>query len=92
VIEPTASKWTARLGGRVLCVSVWPLVKSARRLLAEGHAPDNMIEMWRPNSPEWAMRGRLGVVAATVIDGETAPRGGKNGPPARDPEQGACAP
>jgi hypothetical protein len=30
VIEPTASgrKWTARLGDRVLCVSVWPFVKS----------------------------------------------------------------
>lgn len=90
VIEPTASgrKWTARLGDRVLCVSAWPFVKSARRLLAEGHAPDIMIEVWRPNAAEWAMRGRLGPVAATVIDGETASRGAKNGPAARDLEQG----
>ena len=34
------------------------------------------------------MRGRLGTAAATVIDGETAPRCAKNGSPARDPERG----
>jgi hypothetical protein len=34
--------------------------------------------MWRPNTDEWALRGRLGAVAATVIDGETAPRRAKN--------------
>ena len=90
VIEPTASrrKWTARLGDRVLCVSAWPFVKSARLLLDEGHPADAVIEMWRPNTDEWALRGRLGAVAATVIDGETASRGAKNGSPARDPEQG----
>jgi hypothetical protein len=90
VIQPTASgrKWTARLGKCVLCVSAWPFVKSARRLLAEGHASDIMIEMWRPNAAEFALRGRLGAVAATVIDGETASRGAKNGPAARDLEQG----
>jgi hypothetical protein len=71
VIEPTASgrKWTARLGDRVLCVTAWPFVKSARLLLAEGYPADTVIEMWRPNTREWALRGRLGVVAATVIDG-----------------------
>jgi hypothetical protein len=86
VIQPTASsrKWTAHLGDRLLCVSAWPFVKSARRLLAEGHASDIMIEMWRPNAAEFALRGRLGAVAATVIDGETASRGAKNGTPVRD--------
>ena len=59
-------------GDRVLCVSAWPFVKSARLLLAEGYPADTVIEMWRPNSDEWALRGRLGAVAATVIDGETA--------------------
>ena len=90
VIEPTASgrKWTARLRDRVLCVTVWPFVKSARVLLAEGHPADTVIEMWRPNTDEWALRGRLGAVAATVIDGEAGSRGAKNGPPARDLEQG----
>jgi hypothetical protein len=90
VIQPTASgrKWTARLGDRVLCVSAWPFVKSARRLLAEGHPADTVIEMWRPNTADWALRGRLGAVAATVIDGETASRCAKNGPPARDPDWG----
>ena len=83
---PTASrkKWTARLNDRVLCVSAWPFVMSARLLLAEGYPADALIEMWRPNTDEWALRGRLGAVAATVIDGETASCRAKNGPPVRD--------
>ena len=74
VIEPTASgrKWIARFGDRVLCVTAWPFVMSARLLLAEGFPADTVIEMWRPNSDEWALKGRLEAVAATVIDGETA--------------------
>ena len=87
VIVPTASrkKWTARLNDRVLCVSAWPFVMSARLLLAEGYPADAFIEMWRPNSDAWALRGRLGAVAATVMDGETAPRRAKNGVPSRFP-------
>jgi hypothetical protein len=90
VIEATASgrKWTARLDDRVLCVTAWPFVKSARLLLAEGYPADTVIEMWRPNTREWALRGRLGAVAATIIDGETTSRCAKNGSPARDPVQG----
>jgi hypothetical protein len=90
VIEATASgrKWVALLRERVLCVSAWPFVKSARLLLAEGYPADTMVEVWRPNTAEWAMRGRLGAVAATIIDGEMASRGAKNGPPARDLELG----
>ena len=54
VISPTPSgrKWTALLGERVLCVSAWPFVKSARLLLAEGYPADAGVEMWRPNSGE----------------------------------------
>jgi hypothetical protein len=87
VIVPTASrkKWTARLNDRVLCVSAWPFVMSARLLLAEGYPADTLVEMWRPNTDEWALRGRLGAVAATVIDGETARRSAKNGVPSRFP-------
>ena len=90
VIEATASgqKVIARLGDRVLCVTVWPFVKSARLLLAEGYPADTVLEMWRPNTREWALRGRLGAAAATVIDGETGSRSAKNGAPARDSEQG----
>ena len=40
--------------------------------------------LWRPNTGEWATRGRLGAVAAIVIDGETASRRAKNGSPVRD--------
>ena len=72
----------------MLCVTLWPFVKSARLLLAEGHPAATVIEIWRPNADEWAMRGRRGVVAATVIDGETGSRCAKNGSPARDLEQG----
>ena len=64
MIEPTASgrKWIARLGERVLCVSASPFVKSARLLLAEGLPAAIVIEMWRPNTDESALQGRLGAV------------------------------
>ena len=55
-------------------MTAWPFVKSARLLSAEGHPADAVIEMWRPDTDEWVLRGRLGAVAATVIDGETASR------------------
>ena len=85
MVEPTASrrKWIARLDDRVLCVSSWPFVKSARLLLADGYSADTQIEMWRPNTGEWALRGRLGAVAGTLIDGETAKRCANNGVPIR---------
>jgi hypothetical protein len=85
IIERTKSgrKWVARLGDRVLCVAAAPFVKSARLILAEGYPACTMIEMWRPDTADWALRGRLGAVAATVIDGEKAPRGAKNGVPVR---------
>ena len=87
IIQPTSSgrKWIARLGDRVICVSATPFIKSARLLLNEGYPPDAVIEMWRPDADEWALRGRLGAVAATIIDGETAPRCAKNGVPSRFP-------
>ena len=87
VIEPTRSrrKWIARLGDRGLCAAAAPFVKSARVLLAEGYPADTTIEMWRPNTAEWALRGRLGAVAATVIDGEKAARCAKNGVLSRFP-------
>ena len=55
----------------------------ARQLLAAGHPPDSIIEMWRPGATEWALGGRLGTVAATVIEGEKASRRAKNGVPVR---------
>ena len=87
IVEPTRSrrKWIARYGDRVLCVAAAPFVKSARLLLAKGYPPDAIIEMWRPNTAELALRGRLGAVAATVINGEKAPRGAKKPVPSRFP-------
>jgi hypothetical protein len=55
-------------------VTAWPFVKSARLLSAEGHPADAVIEMWRPNTDAWALRGHPDSVAATIIDGETASR------------------
>lgn len=90
-IEPTTSgrKWIARLGDRVLLVSAWPFVKSARLLMQESYLADALAEVWHRNADEWAMRGRLGAVAETLIDGETATRCAKNGSPVRFPGMGA---
>jgi hypothetical protein len=85
IVTLTASgrKWIACLGDRVLCRSAWPFVMSARLLSAEGYPADTVVEMWRPNTDEWALRGCVGAVAATVIDGETAVPHAKNRSPVR---------
>ena len=90
-IEPTdgGRKWIARLGKRVICRCASPFITSARVLLAEGHPADAVIELWRPNTDEFALRGRLGAVAATLIDGETPKRAAKNGAPIRFPGMAA---
>jgi hypothetical protein len=44
--------------------------------------------MWRPNTEEWALRGRIGPVAATLLDGETASHCAKNGSPVRETQFG----
>ena len=45
---------------------------SARLLLAEGYPADTMVELWRPNTDEWALRGRLANIATTLMDGESS--------------------
>ena len=84
-------KWIACLGDRVLCRSAWPFVMSARQLLAEGYPVDTVIEMWRSSTDEWSLRGCVGAVAATVIDGETASRRAKNGSAVRFTETAATS-
>jgi hypothetical protein len=44
-------------GARPSRVTACPFVKSARLLSAEGHPADAVIEMWRPNTDAWALRG-----------------------------------
>jgi hypothetical protein len=85
IVEPTTSgrKWIARLGERVLCIAAAPFIQSARILFSVGYHPDAVIEMWRPNTKEWALRGRVGPIAATLMDGETAACA-KNRSPARE--------
>jgi hypothetical protein len=82
---PTASgrKWRATLDGHALCVSASPFIMSARILIARGFDSNCTIEMWRPGTDAWSLRGRLGAVDATLIDGETASRRAKNGPAVR---------
>jgi hypothetical protein len=65
-----------------------PFGRSARVLLAEGYPADAVIEMWRPNTKEWALRGRIGPVAATLLAGETAGSVAKNGSPVREKGSG----
>jgi hypothetical protein len=76
-------KWRADFDDKTLCVCTSPLIKSARILIAQGFDPACAIEMWRVGAETWSLRGRLGVVAATVIDGEKTPQDGKNGAPVR---------
>ena len=64
-----------------------PRPRLAGQRVVIGYPADTVVEIWRPNTGEWAMRGRLGTAAATVIDGETTPRCAKNGSPARDSER-----
>jgi hypothetical protein len=47
-----------------------PIASAASRM----SPADAVIEMWRPNTDAWALRGHLDSVAATIIDGETASR------------------
>jgi hypothetical protein len=83
VVTPTGRKWRAMFSGRMLCVSTSPFIASARILIVQGFDPNCIIEMWHGGAAEWALRGRLGAVAATLIDGETAARCAKNGSPVR---------
>jgi hypothetical protein len=91
VITPTPSgrKWRASLDGETLCVSASPLVTSARLLIAKGIDPNRAIEMWHQHADAWALRGQLGAVAATLIDGEKATRPAKNGSLIRIPGMAA---
>jgi hypothetical protein len=80
LITPTASgrKWRASHDGETLCVSASPFITSARLLIAKGIDPNRTIEMWRDHADTWSLRGQLGAVAATLIDGEKASRSAKN--------------
>jgi len=79
-ITTTASgrKWRASLDDKTLCVSASPLIKSARILIAKGLDPTRTIEMWHQHADAWSLRGQLGEVAASLVDGETAKRPAKN--------------
>jgi hypothetical protein len=75
VVKPTASgrKWRASLDGKALCTSTSPLVAAARVLIASGHDPHAIIEMWHRHADGWSLRGCLGAVAVARLEGEVAP-------------------
>jgi hypothetical protein len=53
-------------------MSASPFITSARLLIAKGIDPSRTIEMWHDHADTWSLRGQLGTVAATLIDGEKA--------------------
>jgi hypothetical protein len=73
-VSPTlrGRKWRATLASRTVCIATAPLITSARILISEGADPNCIIEMWHVGALTWALRGELGGVAATLMDGETA--------------------
>jgi hypothetical protein len=89
-IAASGRKWRAQLDGKTLCVCTSPFVMSARLLIAQGFDPIRIIEMYHADADDWALRGRLGVVAATLLDGEQkVSRHARNGPPVRFPRKAA---
>ncbi len=85
LVTPThgGRKWRASHDGAALCLSASPLITSARILVARGLDPTRVIEMWHVNKDAWSLRGHLGEVAATLVDGETVSRIAKNRVPVR---------
>lgn len=83
--KASGRKWRASFGGETLCVSASPLITSARILIAKGLDQTRIIEMWHDHADTWSLRGQLGAVAATRIDGETALCPAKNRALARFP-------
>jgi hypothetical protein len=81
-IAPMArGKWKVTYNDKTLCIAAAPMVKAARILIAEGHDPSSIVEMWHQHADAWALRGKLGAVALTVLDGErAAQRRAKNRP------------
>lgn len=89
-VAPMAcGKWQATFNGDTLCTVTAPMVKAARILIAKGFDSFSVIEMWHEDADAWALRGNLGAVAATLIDGQKAQRPAKNGPPIRFPRMTA---
>jgi len=80
VVTPTTGqKWRAALG---ICAATAPLVMSAGVLISRGHGASAILELWHAGSDAWALRGRLEIIAATVVDGELkGMRRAKNGSP-----------
>jgi hypothetical protein len=81
VVPMARGKWRATFNRKTLCLAAAPMVKAARILIGQAFDPNLTLEMWHANATAWALRGRLGAVALTVLDGErAAQRRAKNRP------------
>jgi hypothetical protein len=68
ILEPVdrhgRSKASLPDGTMLVKSSRQPFLEAARALMAAGHSPNSWLEGWRPGSSTWALRARLGIVAA----------------------------
>lgn len=62
-----AGRFEARLDGRLLCTSRQPFLDAARKLIAEGHDPDEVLVMRRPGSEIDALKAKLGDAAKLTV-------------------------
>lgn len=75
-------KWRGIINGEEICKpTTWPFISAARALLKRGVDPNSQFEMWHIGAETWALRGRLGEVAAVRAQGErTPPQSARNRP------------
>jgi hypothetical protein len=70
-LKPFPKSWAgvfeAWLDGRLLCVSRVPFCSAARVLLAEGVAPETVLQMRHAGSGTVALEAKLGVAAGLTV-------------------------
>ena len=64
-----AGRFEARLDGhdRVLCVSRTPFFDAARKLLAQGYDPDDLLMLRHAGSDTDSLRAKLGTAASLTV-------------------------
>jgi hypothetical protein len=64
-----AGRFEARLGGddRVLCVSRTPFFDAARKLLAQGYDPNDLLMLRHAGSDTDSLRAKLGTAASLTV-------------------------
>jgi hypothetical protein len=79
IIPDGNGRWRAYLAGELISHASSPFIHSARILLSRGHHELAVLELWHRGAEHWALRGRLGEVAAHRMEGERkAPESTRN--------------